>query len=159
MCPAPQEYVNIHLTRRYQQTVAIARWYDGVPVREAYTQAAVCHDFGQGQVGRFHVKVALDNLQVGRNAAQELVRLAVGYVAQTENLADLAGREELLELRGGVSACASCSCTMSSLVWCYGEEMRTLAGMSYVACKSVRSGNPHGACETYRSSVWYEEVA
>jgi hypothetical protein len=38
-------------------------------------------------------------LQVGRDGAQELVRVAVGDVAETQDLADFAGREELLELR------------------------------------------------------------
>jgi hypothetical protein len=42
-------------------------------------------------------------LQVGRDGAEELVRFAVGDVAEAEDLADLAGREEFLELCGGES--------------------------------------------------------
>jgi hypothetical protein len=69
-----------------------------VPVREADAQRAVRDDLGEREVGRFDVEVAFDDLQVRRDAAQEFVRFAVRDVAQAQDLADFAGREEFLEL-------------------------------------------------------------
>ncbi len=40
-------------------------------------------DFGQGEVRRFDVKVALDNLQIRRNGTEEVVCFPVGDVAET----------------------------------------------------------------------------
>jgi hypothetical protein len=75
-----------------------------VPMREAYAQAAVRDHFGEGEVGGLDVEVALDDLQVRRDAAEELVRLLVGDVAEAEDLADLPWGEELLELWAELSA-------------------------------------------------------
>lgn len=52
-----------------------------MPVRESYAQAAMCDYFGEREVWRFNVEVALDNLQVGRDTAEKLVRFTVGDVA------------------------------------------------------------------------------
>lgn len=67
-------------------------------MREANAQRAVRDDLGQREVGRLDVKVALDYLQVRRDAAEELVCFAVGNVAEAQDLPYLARREELLEL-------------------------------------------------------------
>lgn len=56
---------------------------------------------GGGAEREFDVKVALDKLQVRRDRAQELERGPVRDVAQTERLPDLAGCQELAELRDG----------------------------------------------------------
>jgi hypothetical protein len=69
-----------------------------VPVREADAQRAVRDDFREGEVRRFDVEVAFDDLQVWRDAAQEFVGFAVRDVAEAQDLADFAGREEFLEL-------------------------------------------------------------
>jgi hypothetical protein len=69
-----------------------------VPVREADAQRAVRDDFGEGEVRRFDVEVAFDDLQVGRDAAEEFICFAVRDVAEAQDLADFAGREEFLEL-------------------------------------------------------------
>jgi hypothetical protein len=45
MCAAPKQNIDVHLPRRYQQTVAIAGWYDCVAVCKAYAQTPVCDDF------------------------------------------------------------------------------------------------------------------
>lgn len=42
---APQQDVHVHLSRSYQQAVAIPRWYDGVPMREAYAERPMCDYF------------------------------------------------------------------------------------------------------------------
>lgn len=65
---------------------------------EAYAQRSVGDDLGEGEIWRFDVEVALDDLKVRRNAPQELVRLSICDVAKAENLSNLAGRKELLEL-------------------------------------------------------------
>jgi hypothetical protein len=60
-------------------------------------------DFGEREVGGFYVEVALDNLQVGRDASEEFIRLLRRDVAEAEDLAYLPGCEELLELCLGVN--------------------------------------------------------
>lgn len=62
------------------------------------TQTAVGNDFRQREIWGFDVKVALDDLDIGGNASEEFVRLLVGKVTETEDLTNLAGREELAEL-------------------------------------------------------------
>lgn len=57
---------------------------------EADAQTAVSDDLGEREVGGVDVVVALDHLQVWGDLAEELIGLAVGQVAQTEDLADLA---------------------------------------------------------------------
>jgi hypothetical protein len=86
-------------------------------VREADAQRAVGDDARERQVGRFRVEVALDDLQVGCDGAQELVRVAVRQVAQAEDLADFTGAQQLLELAGGSASLGV-------------VERNTLAGMS-----------------------------
>lgn len=61
-------------------------------------QTAMSHDLGQRQIGRVDIVVSLDELKVRGDLAEELKGLAVGEVAQAENLADFAGGEEFLEL-------------------------------------------------------------
>lgn len=69
-----------------------------MPVREAYPQRPVRDHLGQSEVGRLNIEVALYDLQVRRDAPQELERFFVGDVAEAEDLADFTGREELFEL-------------------------------------------------------------
>jgi hypothetical protein len=65
---------------------------------EAYAKRSVGDDLGKGKVRCFDIEIALDNLQIRRDAAQEFVCLAVGDVSKAENLSDLARRKKLLEL-------------------------------------------------------------
>jgi hypothetical protein len=95
---SPQQDIHIHLPRRNEQAVAIAGRYDGMTVCEAYAQRAMRDYFREGEVGRFNVKVAFDNVQVWCYTAEEFVRFFIGYVAQTEDLANLPRGEQLLEL-------------------------------------------------------------
>jgi hypothetical protein len=67
-------------------------------MREADAQRAVRDDFGECEVRRFDVEVAFDDLQVWRDAAEEFICFAVRDVAEAQDLADFAGREEFLEL-------------------------------------------------------------
>lgn len=67
---------------------------------EADAERAVGDDLREGEVGGFDVEVALDDLEVGRDGAQEVVGGFVGQVAEAEDLGDFAGGEELLELGG-----------------------------------------------------------
>lgn len=50
---------------------------------EADAQRAVGDDLGEGEVGRLDIEVALDDLQVGSDAAQEVVGILVGKVTET----------------------------------------------------------------------------
>lgn len=68
--------------------------------------SGLCIRGGRGSRGEGDIKVALDELQIGRELAQESVDGGRGQVAQTENLANLARGEELLEL-----------CPWVSIVW------------------------------------------
>lgn len=61
------------------------------------------HDFREGQAGRIDVEIPLDHLQVRGDLAEEFIGFAIGEVSQTENLANLARREELPELSAGIS--------------------------------------------------------
>lgn len=58
-------------------------------------------DLREGQGCGFDVVPALDDLEVWRDGAEIVVGVFVGEVAQAECLADLAWREELLELCSG----------------------------------------------------------
>jgi hypothetical protein len=69
-----------------------------VTMCEAYAQRPVGDDLGESEVGCFDVEIALDDLQIRRNAAQKLVCLSVCDVAKAKDLSDLARRQELLEL-------------------------------------------------------------
>lgn len=55
-------------------------------------------DFGEGEVGGLGVKITLDDLEVRRDGAKVVIGFLVGQVAETEDLGDLVGGEELLEL-------------------------------------------------------------
>lgn len=98
MRAAPQQHVDVQLPGGYQQAVCVAGRDDGVAMGEAYAQGAMCDDLAEREVRCVDVEVALHDLQVRRNGAQPLVRLLRGDVAQAEDLAYLARREELLEL-------------------------------------------------------------
>jgi hypothetical protein len=47
MRPSPEEHVDIHMPRRYQQAVRIAGWDYRVAVREADAERAVGDDLGE----------------------------------------------------------------------------------------------------------------
>lgn len=70
-------------------------------LEEADADAAVRDDLRQRQRRGLDVVPALDDLEVGRDGAQVLVRVLVGQVAEAQRLANLARREELLELQSG----------------------------------------------------------
>jgi hypothetical protein len=99
MCPAPQQHVDVHLPRHDQQAVRIGRRNDGVAMCEAYPQRAMCDDFGEGEAGSFRVVIAFDDLEIGRDGAEVVVRFPVGEIAQADDLADFSGGEELFKLR------------------------------------------------------------
>lgn len=67
-------------------------------MRESDAQAPVRNDFGQGQVWRVDVEIALYDLQVGRDGAQVVVGGGGSQVAETEDLADFSGGQEFFEL-------------------------------------------------------------
>jgi hypothetical protein len=49
--------------------------------------------FRQGKIGRFRVKVTLDDLEVRRSRSEEVVGFLVRDIAETEDLADFARGE------------------------------------------------------------------
>ena len=129
---APAQHVDVHLPRGDQKGIGVAWGDDAVAVREADAQTAVRDDFaergGDGEAGggvagllllavgrgggggggaERDVEVAFDELQVGRDAAQERVDGGGVQVAQAEDLADFAWGEEFLELCwwGGLAGC------------------------------------------------------
>lgn len=103
MRASPQQDINVHLAGSNQQSISIARRNNGMAMGESDTETPVSHDFGKREVGRVDIVVSLDKLQVRCDLAEELKGLAVGQVAQTQNLADLAGGEEFFELLQNMS--------------------------------------------------------
>lgn len=65
---------------------------------KADTQAAMGNDFGEREIGRVDIEVALDQLEVWGDLAEEFEGVAVREVAETEDLADFTGSEEFFEL-------------------------------------------------------------
>lgn len=117
-----------------------------MPMRETYPQRAVRHDPRERQVRRLDIEVALDDLQLRRDAAQELVRLFVREIAQAEHRAYLAGREELLELLlREPREFAAC--------W-----MGSLPSLGCPVFNRELCGAKSAADVTHRRSVRYEEI-
>ena len=56
-------------------------------------------DLGQRGGGGLDVIATLYDLEVGGDGSQVLVRVLIGQVSEAKRLADLSGREELLELQ------------------------------------------------------------
>ena len=56
----------------------------------------------QWQGSGLDVIAAFHDLQIGGDGSQVLVRVLIGQVSEAKRLADLSGREELLELGGNV---------------------------------------------------------
>lgn len=102
-----------------------------MPMREADAQAAVINDFGERQVGGVDIVVASDHLQVRRYLAKEVIGLAIGQVAQAENLANLSGRQEFAKLEDTITM----SLDLPEVNSRWGSRdrctTRTLAGRSY----------------------------
>lgn len=92
MGTSPEQNIDIHLACRNQKRVGISRGDDRVAMGEPDAKAAVGHDFGEGEIGRVDVEVTFDQLQIGSDLAEEFKGVAVGEVAQTQDLADLAWR-------------------------------------------------------------------
>lgn len=100
MGAAPAQHVDVELVRLGEQQVGLVA-DEREALEEADADAAVGDHLRQRQRGGFDIQAALDDLEVRRNAAQVLVRRPVRQVAEAERLANLAGREELLELQSG----------------------------------------------------------
>lgn len=98
MCSSPQQDIHVHLASGDEQGVCIPRRDDGVAMGEANAKTTVGNDLGEREVGRIDVEITLDQLQIGGDLAEELEGVAIRQVAQTEDLADLAGGEEFAEL-------------------------------------------------------------
>lgn len=94
----PQQHIDVHVSCSDQQTIGIPRWNDGMAMREANAQGAMSDDLGEGKVGGLGVEIALDDLEVRGHGAEVVVGLLVSQVAETEDLGDFVGGEELLEL-------------------------------------------------------------
>ena len=65
---------------------------------EAYAQGSVSDNSGEGEVCRFDVVVAFDDLEVRCNGTQEIERLFVREVSKAKNLTDFAWSKKFLEL-------------------------------------------------------------
>lgn len=61
-------------------------------------------DLGKSQIRRLDVKISFDDLKIRRNLSEKIVRFFVRQVAQTQDLADLAGGQKFLELSDTSSA-------------------------------------------------------
>ena len=97
MCTTPTQHVNVEAIGLGQKQVGFVR-DEGEALEKAHAQRAVGDDLGQRQGRSLDVEAALDDLKVGRDAAEVLVGWLVRQVAQADGLADLSGCEELLEL-------------------------------------------------------------
>lgn len=81
MRPPPEQHIHIHLPRRDQQAVRITLRYYRVAVCEADAQAAMLHNFREGEARGFGVKVAFHDVQFGSGLPEEVVCFFVGEVA------------------------------------------------------------------------------
>ncbi len=80
------------------------------------------------KIRSLNVKIAFDNLEVGRDLTEEVIGFLVGQVAQAQDLADFAWRKKLLKLQAWCLACASI-CTVG--------KGSTLAGISFHKDQSI----------------------
>ena len=128
MRAAPQQYIYIHLACSDEQGIGVPRGNDGVTMSEADAETTVSHDFGERKVGRVDIEVSFDQLQVWGDLPQELESASIGEVAETEDLADLAGRQEFPKLRSCQSRKGDCS--TEGRIRTKEVTVRTLAGRS-----------------------------
>ena len=103
MGAAPAKDVNVQPVGLGEQQVGLVG-DEGEALEEADADAAVGDDLRQGERRGFDIGAALDDLEVRRQGAQVLVGVLVGEVAETQGLADLARREQLLELQPSMQA-------------------------------------------------------
>lgn len=94
---APAQDVDVQPVGLGKQQVGLVG-DEGEALEEADADAAVGDDLRQGERRGFDIGAALDDLEVRRQGAQILVGVLVGEVAETQGLADLARRKQLLEL-------------------------------------------------------------
>jgi hypothetical protein len=94
---APAQHVHVEPVGLGEQHVRLVA-DEGEPLEEPDAQGAVRDDLRQRERGGLDVGAALDDLEVRGDAAQVVVRRAVGQVAEAEGLRDLAGGEEFFEL-------------------------------------------------------------
>ena len=66
---------------RNQQAIRISGGYDGMAMREADAETAVCDYLRQCEVGGFGIEIAFHDLEVGGNGAEVIVGFFVGKVA------------------------------------------------------------------------------
>lgn len=92
------QHVDVELVRLGHHDVHLEGRDHGEALEEADAQRAVGDDLRERQRRGVGVEAALDDLEVGRDRAQVLVRRLVRQVPQAQRLPDLAGRQELLEL-------------------------------------------------------------
>jgi len=91
MRSAPQEHIAVQPSCLDQQAIAICLRHDSVAMGESYSEISMDDDLMNRQAGSLDVEVALDNLDIRSDAAEEFVGFFVGEVTETQDLADLAG--------------------------------------------------------------------
>jgi hypothetical protein len=95
---APAQNIHIQFVRLGQKKV----WLIGdkcESLQKTNAKASVGNNLGQWEGSGLDVIAAFHNLEIGGDGSQVLVRVLIGQVSKAKRLADLSGREELLELQ------------------------------------------------------------
>ena len=100
MCMTRDQYVHIHLPCQRAERIQIASWYTLVPMHHANLNRVV-HNRHRQREPRL-VIIALDDVYIGRDGPQVVVRLLVADVSRAEDLLDFTGNKEFLEFEGEV---------------------------------------------------------
>lgn len=133
---------------------------------KADPERAVCDHFGQGEIRSFDVEIPLDHLEIGGDLTEKIVGFFIGEIAQEQDLADFARREEFSKLRRwgekrvsmsyqralGVQV-GVCACTFAGISW---DQHRQISQCTKAA--GDLDEERAGWVSSYRRPVGDEEV-
>ena len=82
MRSSPQEHIAVQPPRLNQQAIAICLRHDCVTMGKSYSEAPMDDNLMNRQAGGLDIEVTFDDLNIGSDAAEELVGFFVGEVTE-----------------------------------------------------------------------------